>query len=197
MRTNARVRLVAVFVVVVAGLVAAQLYLRGNGPQRTSALSQQPTRAPEPIAWEDLVSVSVTLPSWPTGADCAHDAVPLEEPTNDPQPRSVVLVATDKGDVDGDGVPETIAIVHCVGARNAATPNAATPNAGAMQAVAFTRDEAGAIVPLGQVTHEEQRMLLGVEVQPNGSVQVDAVDADGHEEWQTFRWSGERFARVV
>jgi len=185
MRTNARVRLVAVFVVIVAGLVAAQLYLRGNGPRSTAALVQRPNA--EPIAWEDLVAAPVTLPTWPGGAGCAHDAVPLREPTNDPQPNSVVLVATDKGDVDGDGVPETIAIVHCVETRDA----------GAMQAVAFTRDQGGAIVPLGQVTCDERRMLLGVEVQPNGAVQVDAVDADGHEEWQTYRWSGERFARVV
>jgi hypothetical protein len=139
----------------------------------------------KPIGWEGLVAGAVTFPAWPAGAGCHHRDVRLAEPTAQPAKGTVVLVATDKGDVNGDGVKDTVAILHCVG------------SPGPMQAVAFTRDPAGRIVALGRVTVDQRRMLLGVEVLPNGAVQIGAVDHNGREEWQTYRWTGTAFARVV
>jgi hypothetical protein len=178
---------------------------RGPG-QAVSALSTRPAQPadpaantpsaqPHPIGWEDLMAAPVDLPAWPTGAGCRHEGVRLTEPPvrqgAHPSAGTVVLVATDKGDVDGDSDADTIAIVHCVAAGNGA------PDHGPMQVVAFTRDAAGRIVALGQVTRDERLMLLGVEVQPNGAVQIDAVDAAGRDEWHTYRWTGRAFARVV
>lgn len=201
MRLTARMRVAGIFVGVALVLLVAHALASGPGPA-TSALSTraaQPagtaaSRAPapaRPIGWEGLMAAPVDLPAWPAGAGCDHEGVRLTEPPVRqgalPPAGTAVLVATDKGDVDGDGDPDTVAIVHCVSA----------PDRGPMQAVAFTRDAAGRIVALGQVTRDERLMLLGVEVQPNGAVQIDAVDPAGRDEWHTYRWTGRSFARVV
>ena len=226
MRLTARMRVAAIFVGVALVLLVAHALVRGSGqvasapntrpagPEQTSTpppargsarhqaapptptAPQQPA-APQravqtrPIGWEGLMAGPVDVPAWPAGAGCRHEGVRLTEPPSRrgtlPPAGAVVLVATDKGDVDGDGDAETVAIVHCVGA----------PERGPMQVVAFTRDIAGRIVALGQVTRDERLMLLGVEVQPNGAVQIDAVDGAGRDEWHTYRWTGSTFARVV
>ena len=200
MRLTARMRVAAIFVGVALVLLVAHALVRGPGPVASALSTRGPpagtaaNTAPapaRPIGWEGLMAGPVDVPAWPAGAGCRHEGVRLTEPPSRrgtlPPAGTVVLVATDKGDVDGDGDAETVAIVHCVGA----------PERGPMQAVAFTRDTAGRIVALGQVTRDERLMLLGVEVQPNGAVQIDAVDPAGRDEWHTYRWTGSAFARVV
>ena len=226
MRLSARLRVAVIFVGVALVLLLVHVLARGSGPvaapdahsfapvpagtatappargsARHQAAPPSPTPSADtrgqepvrthPIGWEGLMAAPVDLPAWPAGAGCRHEGVRLTEPPGRrgalPPAGTVVLVATDRGDVDGDSAAETVAIVHCVGATER----------GPMQAVAFTRDSAGRIVALGQVTRDERLMLLGVEVQPNGAVQIDAVDGAGRDEWHTYRWTGSAFARVV
>ncbi|SCG66293.1 hypothetical protein [Micromonospora humi] len=213
-RQRRRVATVAVVVAVaVAAPVAAWAAL---GRQSTPApvTSPAPTASPAPtgspsagpsaspstpagrIERAELLAATVDLPAWPAGAGCRTRGVRLVERTGGDVLLSNAAYAY--GDVDGDGVPEPVAVVRCL---RGGSPY---PE----QVVAFDRAADGTPVALGRVFRSDPRRpewLVAFDARPDGAVRVDVTDrveADdtepnaAHRQTRIYRWRDGRFTQT-
>ncbi|MEH1012078.1 hypothetical protein V6U90_02975 [Micromonospora sp. CPCC 206060] len=175
-------------------------------PPPRSTTPGTPSSVPDGrISRGQLLAARVDLPAWRPGPGCpAGRGVRLTgEPVHD---GDNVLVAVDHTDLDGDGSPETVALVRCI-----------IGQGGPAQVVAFDRDRGGRIVTVGQVFRTERwsgpadvaghdpEWLLALDARPDGSVRIEMADiAPGggwrlewsQRQWRTYRWNGQRFTQT-
>ncbi|QGN46757.1 hypothetical protein ACN26Y_10890 [Micromonospora sp. WMMD558] len=165
-------------------------------PTPTPSTAGPPLGPPDGrITRPQLLAAKLSLPAWRAGPGCPTEGIRL---TADAREETNTLLALDHGDADGDGAPETVALVQCV-----------LGTGGPMQVVAFDRDERGEIVTVGQVTRTVRsgpQWILGLEVTGAGVVRVEVADlAPGggwpldwsQRQWRGYRWTGDRFTQVA
>jgi hypothetical protein len=174
----------------------------GTTPQPTvtrsdAQPSSHPPAAPDGrISRAQLLAAPVDLPPWPSYVPptCTTDNVKLRPgPVDEYLP---VLLDLAYGDIEADGATETIALVACrIG------------EAQAKQVVAFDRDTAGKIVPLGWIvrTDDEIEDITDFTVEAGGRIRVRVADLQpccstpaywARHQWRTYGWNGERFTQT-
>ncbi|MFI5832250.1 hypothetical protein ACIA5A_01040 [Micromonospora sp. NPDC051300] len=146
----------------------------------------------------ELLAATVDLPAWPVGAGCRTRGVGLVERAGG---NGDVLLSTAGYayvDVDGDGVPEPVALLRCL---RGGTPY---PE----QVVVFDRAADGTPVALGRVFRSDPRRpeyLLAFDARPDGAVRVEVTDRAGrdgaepdaaHRQTRLFRWADGRFTQT-
>ncbi|MET7950710.1 hypothetical protein [Micromonospora sp. NPDC005324] len=212
-RRRTAVSLAAALLMAVTVPVAGQAGLRRDpGPPAATALPT-PSDSPSPIASSpppvpdgrmsraELLAATVDLPAWDDLPDRPNDKVcpsrgvrlsgdPVRTDTN-------LLVDLDYGDVDRDGLTETVVLVRCLfGSR------------GPAQVVAFDRDAAGRVVTLGRVAATAEptpEWLIGLEVRADGVTRVAMADRapgvgwpleQSQRQWRGYKWDGQRFRQT-
>ncbi|MER5453632.1 hypothetical protein ABT008_02505 [Micromonospora sp. NPDC002389] len=228
-RTVRRRRRVAVAVAAAAVLsvvlpVGAYAGLNRTGPAPTPGHTGQPSAPPTPsgsptpsatpsstptttgpradgpdgrISRAQLLAARVDLPDWSSSVPptCTTDGVRLREPDQESRPELGDDIH--HGDVDGDGGTDTVALVAC-----------RLGEALDKQVVAFSRDDAGRIVTLGQVvgTREGLDDITGVALTADGRVRVEVADIQPccgvpdwwpQKQWRTYAWSGGGFDQTA
>ncbi|WDZ85418.1 hypothetical protein [Micromonospora cathayae] len=158
-------------------------------PDPTRTPSSSPTGPDGLITRAQLLATRLDLPDWEPGPACPAESVRLAG--DDDTPGTVFLAGLDHGDVDRDGVVETVVRLQCV-----------RPYGGLGQVVALERNAQGGIVVLARVMHTDvdtPEVLDAVEVRDDGTVRVRITDrlpgAPGPRQtlWRTYRWTGDGF----
>ncbi|MEU8210034.1 hypothetical protein AB0B85_12655 [Micromonospora sp. NPDC049044] len=168
----------------------------GSPTQRPTPTGTAPTGPDGRISRAQLLATPVDLPNWPPGmaeGGCTTSNVRLKTNTDKTYVSELADNEFEYGDVDGDGVDETIAIVAC-----------RYGEASAKQVVAFERNRDERIVTVGRVvrTDDEFKDILAAEISPTGAVQVTVADIVPcceipkyfrREQVRTYKWNGQRF----
>ncbi|MFG1677236.1 hypothetical protein [Micromonospora sp. NPDC049282] len=216
LRRRRRVATVAVVVAVAVAAPVAAWAALGRQPAPAPATSPEPTTSPAPtglpstgasaspsapagrIERAELLAATVDLPAWPAGADCRTRGVRLVERAGAGGDVVLSNAAYAYGDVDGDGVPEPVAVLRCLRG----------PGPYPEQVVAFDRDPAGTPVALGRVFRSDPRRpewLVAFDARPDGAVRVEVSDRAGtddtepdasHRQTRVYRWTDGRFAQT-
>ncbi|MEV6811113.1 hypothetical protein [Micromonospora sp. NPDC051296] len=167
-------------------------------PTPTSGASgRTPAGSDGRISRAQLLAARVGLPDWPPypPTTCTTQDVRLREPQRGQRPE--LRGELRYGDLDGDGRTDTIALVACRFGETLAK-----------QVVAFSRDDAGRIVTLGQVvgTREGLGDITEVSVASDGTVRVAVADIQPccdapkwwpQQQWRTYAWTGTRFDQTA
>lgn len=224
-RRRWQIALIAVLGILVLLLpIGTYLLVRGGGdqsaapgggpsaspPPATASPSPSRSRAPDGhISLETLGNSTLNIPSWPvdnvqgpSGRLHFHDGTyQIPQPTGTatqqqpPTGRELIILSVTYGDVDRDGVDETVADIGCI------------IEGGSQQLVAFDRNASGQIVTMGRAvaTTGEIRAIAGsTRVGSDGVVTARVGDFQaccGDETprvWQNrgYGWSGGRFHQV-
>lgn len=173
-------------------------------PTPSATPSTSPSTAPTTPAPPDgrisraqLLAARLDLAPWPgemVPTDCVTRDVRLDPGPNAWDADGPMLIGDPEyGDVDGDGVTETVALVGC-----------RYGEASAKQLLAFERDSRRRIVTLGRVvgTKEGVEDITDFAVNSDGTVRAHVADLQPccsmpawtpQRQWRTYSWSGDRF----
>ncbi|MDG4804593.1 hypothetical protein [Micromonospora sp. WMMD980] len=215
-RRRRRVTTVAVVVAAAVAAPVAAWAALGRAPTPAPVTSPAPSTAPAPsespsvgpsaspsaptgrIERAELLAATVDLPAWPAGAGCRARNVRLAERTGGSGDVLLSTSAYAYGDVDGDGVPEPVALLRCLRGRSPYPE----------QVVAFDRGADGVPVALGRVFRSDPRRpewFVALDARPDGALRVEVADrlpTDGrepdaaHRQTRTYRWTDAEFTQT-
>jgi hypothetical protein len=207
-RRRLLIPLCTVAVVALVGLPLAFYWLPGSIPaQRGTAIGSAPSTSPaspaassapgEMIPMDQLRDATLDIPAWPTdNLVCPAGRQRLRNGVVDVGGgKRLYLLHAYYGDVDRDGVPETLVEIGCI------------TQTGSDQLLALERTESGAIITLGQVvaTTGGIRALRDITIGTAGVIQVSVGDYlaccgdPTVAQWQerAYGWTGTGFRQLA